>query len=222
MNKLTLLIISAVFLFSGSLVYAKNGAGSAMPSGPQIQNQNQIQTQNEGEDSALQVNTQEQESEGEENEATGEGMPKVAAPRSEKAQEKMSEVAEQVEQLLTVKTTKGGIGEQVKQIAQEQKESQKKVDTELKKVNGRGSILKALLGPDYKALKNMSEQIAQNQLRITQLEELKTKLTFQSDITMVDEVIQLLTEQNTLLQEKIASEEKTSSLFGWLFKNFQK
>jgi len=206
MNKLSIFIVIVAVLSFGPVVYAaKNETGA------QVQNQNQVKTQNAGEDSQLQVNTQEQESQ---------GMPKGESPRSESAKENMSAVAQKVEELLTTKTTEGGIGEQVKQIAQEQTEAQDQIQTELAKVDSRGGLLKSLIGPNYQALKNMQKQMEQNQLRIQQLEQMKNQLINLGEITMVQETIQALTEQDTALQDRIALEEQTGSLLGWLFKLF--
>ena len=140
----------------------------------------------------------------------------------EMAKEKMSNVATQVEELLTNKTMKGGIGEQVKQIATEQKMAQEQVKLHLTQVENRKGFMKSLIGPDFKALKDMEDQVEANQLRIEKLAELKTQLTNQSDITMVESSIQALIEQNTQLQETVSNENQSKSMFGWLFKYFAK
>lgn len=180
------------------------------PTGNQIQNQNQTQTQNKGEESQIQTNTQNQE-------AT-----KTASPRSITAEEHMSIVSQKVEELLKSETSEEGIGQQVKQIAQEQKTAQQKIQSELEKVDGRGKLIKLVVGPNYNTLKNMQKQIEQNQLRIQQLAQLQNQLVNQGDITQVQEIIQVLTDQNTALQNKINLEENSSSLFGWLFKLLNK
>lgn len=180
----------------------------ASPSGSQVQNQNQVKTQNEGEDSEIKTNTQEQEN-------LDEGP-----SRSETAIQNMSNVAAKVEELLATKSLQGGIGQQVKVIAQEQKTAQAEIQTELGKVDNRGGLLKSIIGPDFKALKNMQKQMEQNQLRIQQLTQLQSQLTNQSDITQVKEMILALTDQNIALQDKFDLEEGSSSLFGWLFRLF--
>lgn len=187
---------------------------SASQTGNQVQNRNQVNTQNQGEDSQLQVNTQEQENLGE---GQGEGLQN----RSQNAVQNMSEVAKQVQQLLQARTT-GGIGEQVRQIAQEQNQAQTQIQAEFKKVESRGKLFKLLVGSDYQALKNLQKQTEQNQLRIQRLAQLQNQLTNQGDITMVQETIQALAEQNTTLQDRINLEEQSGSLLGWLFKLFAK
>lgn len=188
--------------------------------GNQIQNQNQVETQNQGEDSQLNVNTQEQENL--EDNQENQDMPKNESARSETAKENMSTVSQKVEELLTAEETQGGIGQQVKQIAQEQKLAQTQIHTELEKVDNRQGLLKSLIGPDYKALKNMQKQMEQNQLRIQQLEQLQNQLSNEGDITMIQETIQALTDQNIALQDRINLEEQSKSLLGWLFRLFNK
>lgn len=187
------------------------------PSRPAVQVQNQVKTQNQGEDSQLMVETKEETGINK----SGDSI-KNESPRSVMAKEKMSDVATQVEELLSNKTMKGGIGEQVKQIATAQKQAQEQVKSHLTQVENRKGFLKSLIGPDYKALKNMEDQIGENQLRIERLMELKTQLTNQSEIEMVEATIQALTEQNTQLQETVTDENQNRSMFGWLFRYFAK
>jgi hypothetical protein len=195
---------------------------SPSPAGYQVQNINQVQIQNEGEDSQLRVNTQEEESLGANTETEGRGLPKEISPRSETATQHMSIVAQKVEALLADTTMQGGIGQQVKVIAQEQKMAQVQLRTELEKVDDRGGLLKSIVGPDFKALKNMQQEVEQNQLRIEQLTLLQNQLTNQADIDQVQEMIRVLTEQNISLQDRVSLEEQSGSMLGWLFKLFAK
>jgi len=176
------------------------GAGSQSPSlaGNQVQNQNQVKTLNQGEDLQLQVNTQEQEN-------------------LEEGTKNMGEVATQVQQLLQLGTT-GGIGEQVRTIAQAQNQAQTQIQEQLDKLESKGKLARLLTGTDYSAVKNLKTQLEQNQLRIQQLTQLQNQLINQSDITAVQETIQALVLENTSLQDRISAEEQTRSLFGWLFR----
>ncbi|MFH1827021.1 MAG: hypothetical protein ABH812_01135 [bacterium] len=222
MKKIVPIVSVFALLLVAVPVFAANNGVGAQGTGSQVQNQNQVKTQNEGEDSQIQTNTQEQENLGENQETQGQGMPKETSPRSETATQNMSNVAQKVEELLTTKTMQGGIGQQVKVIAQEQKTAQEEIKTELGKIDSRGGLLKSIIGPDFKALKNMQKQMEQNQLRIQQLTQLQDQLTNQGDITQVQETIQALTDQNIALQDRINLEEQSGSLLGWLFKLFAK
>ena len=181
---------------------------STSPTGSQVQNQNQIKTQNQGEDSQLQVNTQEQEN-----------LEAGSLNRNQNAVQNMSEVATQVQQLLQLKTT-GGIGEQVRTVAQAQNQAQIQIQEQLTKLESKGKLVRLLTGTDYGAVKNLKAQLEQNQLRIQQLTQLQNQLTNQGDITAVQEMIQALIQENTSLQDRITAEEQTRSLLGWLFKLF--
>lgn len=233
MKKIIALMTTVMFAGFVTVAYAKNGTagtGTAAqadttiaPTGTTVSptkttavmNQNQVKTQNEGEEQGLMVQTEEQEEHDDARVGT-----KSAAPRSEVALEHMSVVAKGVENILTTRTLRGGIGDQVKQIAQEQKQSQDQVKLQMDKVASRSGLLKSLIGSDYKALKEIAKQITQNELRIKQLTELKTKLTNVGDIAMVQETIDALIQQNTSLQEMVDAENMNGSLFGWLVRLF--
>lgn len=220
-----IMIVMMMVVFSPMVLAKSDSAGSGgdvpmvkvtnnLTTGTAVQNQNQIETQNMGEEQELKVQNEEQEE-------TKEGT-KSASPRSEMAREKMSEIAKSVEEILTTKTLRGGIGDQIKVIAQEQKQSQDQIKTQIDKIDRRGSFLKSLIGPDYEALKKLEVQLIQNELRIQQLAELKNQLTNSGDIAMVQETINALVEQNVSLQEMMAAENKIGGMFGWLFKLFVK
>lgn len=175
-----------------------------------VENQNKIQTQNEGEDSELQVSTAEKE------DAEGGSF-----NRSQTAVEHMSTVATEVQKLLQVRTS-GGIGEQVRVIAQEQNQVQNEIKDELGKINSRGQLKKFFFGTDLQAVKSLTQLIEQNQLRIEQLTQLQDQLTNQADKTTIEEAIQTLTNQNTSLQEIVNEQDGLKSVFGWLIKLFAK
>jgi len=175
--------------------------GTPAVTGAQIRNQNQIRNQ--------------------ENEGTSSGQGEGLTQRNEKALENMSEVARYVQELLQARTT-GGIGEQVRQIARSQNQAQEEIQEQLHKLNTKGKLARLLTGTDFGAIKNIKAQLEQNRVRIQQLEKLQTKLTNQADLKAVEEAIQAMIEANASLQERIGNEEQAGSLFGWLFKFFNR
>ena len=234
-TSISALLLIAIPVFAANNETGTQGTGSQQgttnqqqlqvspsPTGIQVQNQNQVETQNEGEDSQMQTNTKEQENLGGNQETQGKGFSKESSPRSATATHNMSVVAQKVEELLTTRTMQSGIGQQVKVIVQEQKSAQQQIQAKLTKVDSRGNLLKAIIGPDFNSLKNMRKQTEQNQLRIQQLAQLQSQLTNKGDITQVQEMILALTDQNTALQDRINLEEQSGSLLGWLFKLFTK
>ena len=170
---------------------------SITPTGYQIQNKNQ----------------NEEEEDLEQNESNG------SQNRSENAVDHMSEVAKYV-QLLQQTRTVGGIGESVREVAREQNRAQNEIQVELNKLESKSKFAKFISGSNYGALNNLAKQLEENKLRIENLGELKNQLKNQADITMVEETIQALTQENILIEEKITSETQTRSMFGWLFKLF--
>jgi len=216
MKKLLYVIPALVVFGLASNVYATTNRATAQtgqqtqqqlrasPSPTGIQNRNQINTQNAGEDSQLQLVTQEGENLGD-----GQGL----------GFQNMSEVAKQVQALLQVRTV-GGIGEQVRQIAQEQNQAQTLIQRQLDKLESKGKLARFLTGTNFEAIKSLEQQIVENQLRIQLLTELQTQLSNQSDIAAVQQTIQALIQENTFLQAKIGAEMQTRSLFGWLFRLF--
>jgi len=179
-----------------------------------VANQNQVQTQNQGEDTQLQVETQEQENLGN---GQGEGL----QIRNQNAIQNMSEVAQKVQEMLQLGES-GGIGDQVRQIAQEQNQTQTQTQEQLGKLESKGKLARFLTGTDFGAVKNLKQQLEQNQLKIQQLQQLQNQLSNQEDITLVQEMVQALIAENTSLQERITAEEQTKSIFGWLFQMFAK
>ncbi|MCJ7739781.1 hypothetical protein MUP32_00490 [Candidatus Microgenomates bacterium] len=139
---------------------------------------------------------------------------------SENAKTQMSIVARKIEEILQSATLQGEIGEQVKQITQEQNKAQNQIQQELGRLESRSKNLKLLVGIDYGAVKNLKKQIEQNRSRIEKLFQLQKQLPNQDDKNIVQETILALIQEDTSLREKITFEEQTKSWFGWFFKFF--
>jgi len=212
MNSLYLSIILISLPLVSAQARQAQGIQNAVPSpsGNQVSNQNKVETRNAGDNTQLQINTQEKESFG-----TGSGM--AAENRNQNAVENMSSVAQQVQQLLLIRTT-GGIGEQVRQVAQEQNQAQTQIQQELNKLETQSNFTKKIFGPNYKAINNLNQQMAQNQLRIQKLEQLADQVQNQAEAAQLRETIQALIQQNTALQSQVQAELHVSSLLGWLLK----
>ena len=211
-----LLLIPALVLAQGKAQGQGNGVQQQLrdpltevtPQGNQYQNQNQVQ--NAGEETQVQYQAQEAQ----ENEIKG------GANRSDNAKAKMSAVAAKVQELLNDPTLEGGIGPQVRIIAQEQRQAQSEITGQLNKLESRQGLMKKLFGADQKATKNLKQQMEKNQLRITQLEKLQNQTMNQAEEAQIQELTQALVEQNTALQNKVQEEEQVGSVFGWLFRLF--
>jgi len=213
-------IVALTLLVLPAAIFAQNQIQSKNP--VQVQTQNRIEKReavNVSQATESMVATQEGEVDVR---VSNKEKAKLINLRNAVAREHMSNVAEAVEQLLVAREEKGGIGQEVREIAQQQKQAQVEIHRQLEKIETRRGLLKKLIGPNFKAIRNVRQHLAQNQLRIERLERLKDQLSVQTDKDNVDQTIQALKEQGQVLQKQISAEERVKSVFGWLFKLFNR
>lgn len=172
------------------------------PTGNQVKNTNEIQTQNKGEESQLNVKTEEKE------------QPSYSVDES------FSKVSDQVHQLIDTIGAKGGIGSEVKEIAQNQTKLQDEIKTTFNQLNSRSALAKFFFGSDKKNIQTMTQQMEQNRLLIQQLEELKLQTKNSDELKQLQETINSMTSQNTSLQNKIDLENKSKGIFNWFINLF--
>lgn len=170
--------------------------GSATPSGMGAQTQNQVMTKNQGEDTQLQVKTMEQSQ-------TANG------------------VSQAVQSLLAIPERKGGIGQEVKLIAQAQNDDQPNITANLAKIQSRSKFVKSLFGVDQKSLQELKQLQAKNQQRIESMQQLMTQTTNESELTELKLAIQAMVDQNAEIATEIVTADATPGLFGWMFRLFK-
>jgi len=215
------LILSFLFLLAITPVLAKstNGAQQGQqanttsgsqntvntsPTGNQVKNTNVVQTQNQGEDQKLSVKTQE------------------AEQLNQAVDDSLTKVSDQVLELIDTVGAKGGIGQQVKVIAQDQTKLQQEIKSDVTQLNSRSAMAKFFIGSDKKLIQSMEQKMEQNRLMIQQLEQLMTQTQNQGDLEQLQLTIDLMTYQNTSLQSKIEKENKSNGMFGWLINIFNR
>lgn len=212
-SLLTILAIISLLALSAVTVTAQSERGQGNSRNQNLSdNLSPTPTETEDED-----NDQDNEDTAE-NEGNRTGQPKATASRSEKAIEHMSAVAKFVEQLLTNPERKGGIGEQVREVAKAQNQAQEEIREQISLIEARRGWLEKLIGPDQEAVKNVRQELLKNSVRIRQLENLQGKITNQQDLALIEDTIQALKTQNATLQEEVLATEKKGSLFGWLLR----
>jgi hypothetical protein len=134
-----------------------------------------------------------------------------------------SAVATFVQSLVSVADReKGGIGEQVRVIAQQQNVSGFEVSEEITAVESRGKIKTFLIGSDYKNLGALRSEMVQTRNRIGQLQRLVDKATTEEDKTILQDQITKLEKERTDINKFITDNENKFSLFGWFVKLFTK
>ncbi|MBU1127090.1 MAG: hypothetical protein ABIH88_00925 [Patescibacteria group bacterium] len=199
-------LIFSFFLFPG-LVLAKTNN--------QISNQNQIKVKNEGEETQIQLeNQQEQQTQ---QEGSVEEKPNA---RSETAREHMSIVAQKAEEFLA-EEREGGIGEKIREVAQNQIQIQEKVGEQFQKLEQRTGFLRRILGPSRKAIKNLNQQMQENQLQIRKLEEAKQEALRLSEKALIQGMIEGLNETNDFIYQEIAEEERIPGIIGMILSFFK-
>ncbi|MCX8016161.1 MAG: hypothetical protein N2692_02570 [Patescibacteria group bacterium] len=195
----------------------------------QIQEQNLIQVQSRGEETNIQQRTNEQNAINAASPTTSPSatptpqarVNKPENPRSANARENMSIVAQRVEELLSATTTEiTGIGQQVREIARQQKEVQQQIQEQFQNIDSRPAWLKYIFGPAYSSIEKIKQYLEQNQVRIQQLEQLMNQLTNEGEKQLIQQMINALNEQRTALQNYLNAEEKTSSLLGRILRFF--
>lgn len=136
--------------------------------------------------------------------------------------EHRSEVAKFVKTLLEIADRTGGIGLQVRIIAQEQASSTEKIAKSLDEVEKRSSFKIFLIGSDYKNLGSIRSELAKTESRLeklnTELE--KVGLSAEEKVEINAEITALEQEQAEL-EEFIEDNEDKFSLFGWVVRLFQ-
>ena len=139
------------------------------------------------------------------------------------AQEHRSTVANFVHSLLDVADReKGGIGEQVRVIAQQQNDSDATVTEAITKVQTRSKIKTFLIGSDYKNLGALRSEIVHTRNRIEQLNRIMADIQNASDTVELQSQIQTLEQEQTRIENFIKEQEDKFSLFGWLIKLFSR
>jgi len=136
------------------------------------------------------------------------------------ATEHRSTVANFVRTLLkTASSTEGGIGQQVRVIAQQQNDSEATTTKAIEKINSRSKIKTFLIGSDYKNLGALRSEMVKTRNRIDQLNRLIQNAT---DTAEIQAQIQTLEQEQIKIESFIKVQEGKFSLFGWLAKMFNK
>ena len=208
-------VIVFVFLFTITLVSVAKAQGN------QNQGQNQPGVQNNKEDAVPQLINEEGTSE-----SLGEAKGKKENDNNRgqlNATSHRSAVANFVQSLLGVADRQpGGIGEQVRVMAQQQNESTEKVAGAMEKVQTRSKIRTFLFGSDYKNLGTLRSEMVQTKNRLDQLSQVMAEVENEGDKTELQNQIQLLTQEQGTLENFILENEQAGkiSMFGWLVRLF--
>ncbi|HRY60070.1 MAG TPA: hypothetical protein P5096_01690 [Patescibacteria group bacterium] len=188
----------------------EEGQGTGQGLTNQSESQTQSQTQNQGEDSQIQ------------NQVQNQAQTETKSNASEMGVQRRSRVATAVQEMLQIADRNGGIGQQVREIAQAQNQEFEDAEASLTRAQERTGFVKFFIGPNYGKIYDAEKRMERVQERIQELIQLKTQLSNSGDQQLLQQHIQNLEQVKTELQNKLQEEQKGFSLFGWAFRLFAK
>lgn len=181
----------------------------------QVQAQNQVKLRGDGTVDDSQEGVEEENEEDDDSDDNSRGQ--------ERATERRSAVANFVQSLLRVADRQeGGLGTQVRAMAQEQEASSERALQAKAKVEQRSKIRTFLFGTDYKNLGAIRSEVVQTQARLRQLNQTLSGLVSDEEKLELQSQIQAVVGEQAELEAFIQAQETKISLFGWLTKLFNK
>lgn len=133
-----------------------------------------------------------------------------------------STVASFIESLLNVANREGGIGAEVRLIAQVQNESASTSVNAIAKIENRAKIQTFLFGSDYKNLGELRSEIVTTKNNIDKLKRLSDKATSDVDKAELAAQIKVLEDSQVKIEAFIKAHEDSFSVFGWFVRLFVK
>lgn len=135
------------------------------------------------------------------------------------AEQHRSTVANFVHGLLDIADREpGGIGEQVRVVAQQQNQSASTTIQAMETVQTRNKTRTFLFGSDYKNLGALRSEMVQTRNRLEQLNRLMENIQNEGDQVELQVQVQELEQEQERIENFIREQEGEFSLFGWLFK----
>lgn len=131
-----------------------------------------------------------------------------------------SVVATFVHSLLDIADREGGIGQQVREIAQQQNDSKEVATGAIDKIEKRSKITTFLIGTDYKNIGVLRSEMVKTRNQIEQLKKLVDKANSKKNSDEIQTQIKNLEQEQADINSFISQNESEFSLFGWVAKLF--
>jgi len=219
MKKIVCILAAAVFVFGATAVLAANNKGMGLSNDDleaQGQSQANVTTKNTAHSVSASVSPN----------AVASVSPVANQVRTQaqiSVQEHQSAVANFVQALVKVADReKGGIGEQVRTVAQQQNQAVASTTAAMEKIQTRSKAKTFLIGTDYKNTGQLRSEMVQTQSRIEQLTRLTEQAKNAADKTTLQAQIQTMEQEQSKIETFLKANESKFSLFGWLVKLFNK
>jgi len=136
--------------------------------------------------------------------------------------ERRSEVAKYVKELLSVADRQGGIGEQVRLIARDHEKDVNDTENAVKEIKDRNSFTKFFFGPDYKKVSEAESKLNKQAENLAELIKIKDSMATGTDKTILEIQISAMQAIKAELEKEVTESQKGVSLFGWLNRLFNK
>lgn len=136
------------------------------------------------------------------------------------AEEHRSVVATFVHSLLSEADRAGGIGEEVRTVAQNQQQSASTTAEAMARIETRSRIATFLFGTDWNSAGTIRSELAKGNNDITKLQGLLASTTSSTVRATIEAQIQNLTQEQERVQAFVQEHENRFSLFGWFVKLF--
>ncbi|MES2203015.1 MAG: hypothetical protein V4474_01685 [Patescibacteria group bacterium] len=133
-----------------------------------------------------------------------------------------SAVASFVQSLLAIANREGGVGAQVRAVAQSQQDSASTSADAMAKVEARSALKTLFLGSDYHSLGQLRSEMATTSANIAKLKALLAQTTDASVQADLSAQIQVLENQQAEVNAFVQAHESSFSFFGWFVKLFVK
>ena len=132
-----------------------------------------------------------------------------------------NEVEDLYEDLNDVAEIEGDeLGEQIRTVAEAQKNSVSKVATSVENIDKRSRVLQALFGAKKSELANLESEIAANKARIEVLNQAAAKIEDPEVKGILTDQISTLTQETSKLETFVSGQKDRLSAFGWFFNLF--
>lgn len=132
-----------------------------------------------------------------------------------------SNIANIIQTLLKVSDKEPGeIGDQVREIAQEQNEAKEKVGDSIDAIQNRSGLKTFFIGTDYKNVGEVRSEMVQTRNQIRKVEKLIDKTTNPTTKTTLQVQLTALETEQQKLETFLKTNESKFSLFGWFVRLF--
>ncbi len=150
--------------------------------------------------------------------ATNTNATSTAAQENNQGDEHKSAVARVVQKLLLVADREGGIGSEVRTIAQEQASTSEKVKKDMDEINSENPLKRFFFGTNYKNTGELRSTIVTTKNHIDRLKKALEKTTSTTTKTELTAQITELEKVASSTEAFIKTNESKFSLLGWLSK----